>query len=86
MNHLKANPILLRGSPVAFSHDGQWLAAGSDDATVRLWSLDMDQVRAITCKVAGRNFTRAEWARYFSETAYPARQEDATCLQWPLKP
>jgi WD40 repeat protein len=80
-----ADPVVLRGqagsiSALAFSADGRWLVAGGWNGSVRLWLLQTEDLTELACRVAGRNLTRAEWARYFPEEAYRA-----TCPQWPLE-
>ena len=66
---------------VAFSPDGKTLASGGWDSTTILWDLDPQSWPINTCDRAGRNFTRAEWAKYF-----PNEEYRKTCEQWPWEP
>jgi WD40 repeat protein/energy-coupling factor transporter ATP-binding protein EcfA2 len=63
---------------LAFSPDSKTLASGSDDGTIILWDINPESLAANACERAGRNFTRAEWERYFSNREYRK-----TCEQWP---
>jgi hypothetical protein len=63
---------------VAFSADGRWLVSGSDDDTMRLWIVSLEDLAEIGCRQVRRNLTRTEWAKYLPEQPY--RQ---TCAQWP---
>jgi WD40 repeat protein len=50
---------------LAFSRDATSLTTGDDSATVRRWNIAMPANPAATaCAIAGRTFTRAEWAQY----------------------
>jgi WD40 repeat protein len=66
---------------VAFSPDGKTLASGNGSNVPMLWHLDPQSWIEISCQRAGRNFTRAEWAKYFPNEDYRK-----TCEQWPLEP
>jgi WD40 repeat protein len=66
---------------VAFSPDGKTIASGSSDSGIILWDVDPNSWIAQSCQRAGRNFTRAEWERYFPNDEYRK-----TCEQWPLEP
>ncbi len=66
---------------IAFDPDGKMLASASASNTVILWDLNPQSWILKTCQRAGRNFTRAEWARYF-----PNEEYHKTCEQWALEP
>jgi WD40 repeat protein len=68
-------------SSLSFHPDGKTLASASYDTTIILWDLDPHSLIEIACRRASRNFTRAEWERFFPDQEY--RQ---TCQQWPLEP
>jgi WD40 repeat protein len=63
------------GEPVVLSHGGGGvlslavlpygrLASGGDDGNIKLWLVDEQKLIAALCLRAGRNLTKAEWARY----------------------
>jgi hypothetical protein len=43
--------------------DGR-LASSGDDGKIKLWLVDEQKLIAALCLRAGRNLTKAEWARY----------------------
>ena len=55
---------------LAFSADGQWLASGSQDATAGVWHVKLEDLINLACDTAGRNFTQAEWEKFFPGQAY----------------
>ena len=71
---IKLWPKEARGEPVVLSQgggvhslvvlpDGR-LAAGDDDGNIKIWLVDEQKLIAALCLRAGRNLTKAEWARY----------------------
>ncbi|MGW4687306.1 nSTAND1 domain-containing NTPase [Streptomyces sp. NPDC004244] len=56
-----ANPV----PAVAFSPDGNALATGGNDFTIRLWDTALDRVAARVCDSAHPRITRTQWAQYF---------------------
>jgi WD40 repeat protein len=62
---------------VDFHPSGKWLAIAGEDSTIRVWNVDMKELLENACKIAGRNFTKAEWDQYFPEDPY-----HMTCPQW----
>ena len=71
------NPVF----SVVFSPDGKTLASGDWNHNILLWDLDPQSWEEKSCQRAGRNFTRAEWEKYFPDEPY-----DETCQQWPQEP
>lgn len=78
---------------VVFTPDGKTLAAGSGNGSlgsgdVWLWDVGVDAWKALACRIANRNLTRAEWARYINpepftyDTIYV---KNPTCADLPLE-
>lgn len=65
---------------VASTRDGTAVYLGIGDAAVRRIELDPAKWSAMACAAAGRNLTRDEWARYFSNVD---ADYHATCPQYP---
>jgi hypothetical protein len=63
---------------MAFSPDSKTFASG--DSTVILWDIEVQSWEKKACQRVGRNFTQAEWVRYF-----PGEEFRKTCEQYPLK-
>jgi hypothetical protein len=76
------------GDPVVLQHDaavesvllsenGKWLISNTPPG-VYVWQWAIEDVRELACRLAGRNLTNDEWAKYIGETEY-----QKTCDQWP---
>jgi WD40 repeat protein len=65
---------------LAFSPDGRTLAAGSHDTTITLWTVDAESWTTAPCRIANRNLTPAEWARYFPSESYRQTCPDLDAL------
>jgi WD40 repeat protein len=59
---------------IAFSPDGQTLA--SDGRPINLWDLRRQAWTGAACRIANRDLTREEWARYLGTLDY-----QPTCSQ-----
>jgi WD40 repeat protein len=75
MANPQAEPVVLRGHgemviDLAFGPDSRWLVTGSRDNTARAWRVRQDDLMGLACLFAGRNFTDAEWKRYFPDDPY----------------
>jgi WD40 repeat protein len=85
------NPIELVTIPqdvqtyLSFEPNGQFLASyienfGETGKGISIWNLDPSFWIEVSCRRAGRNFTREEWKLYFPNETYRK-----TCEQWPLE-
>ena len=54
---------------VAFSPDGQTVAAGSADDMIRLLNLDVQQAIDRICATTGENLTPEQWGHYIPPVA-----------------
>jgi len=84
MDETQGSPRILRGHEgrvlsLTFNPNGQWLASGGADGTVRLWQIQLDSVIGQTCNFAGRNFTWEEWQRLMDQSTY-----QKTCQSLPI--
>jgi tetratricopeptide (TPR) repeat protein len=66
---------------VAFSPDGQTVATGSSDQTIRLWRVSVEPWATRACRVAGRNLSWDEWQHYLGDRPY-----QKTCPSLPIHP
>jgi WD40 repeat protein len=63
---LHKRPVL----SLALSPDGHTLASASYDGAVRISDIGASSWRQRLCAIAGRSFTRAEWAEFLPQHAY----------------
>ncbi|MCP4043055.1 MAG: hypothetical protein GY731_14055, partial [Gammaproteobacteria bacterium] len=67
--------ILLRGHrktvrQLSFNPQERNLATGSDDGSVRLWDIGLDELSERACAIAGRDLHADEWLRYIGKEDY----------------
>lgn len=55
---------------VAFSPDGQTLAAGSNDHNVWLWNLSIEDATQRICATTSNTLTPAQWNQYIPQLPY----------------
>jgi WD40 repeat protein len=55
---------------VAFSPDNRWVVTGSGDSTARLWLLQIEDLLALTHRIAGRNLSEEAWHTYLPGQPY----------------
>jgi WD40 repeat protein len=71
----------VQSESVTFNPDSTKLVSSVGTNMVTLWDMNPHLWLENSCQRAGRNFTRAEWQRYFPDEEYRR-----TCQQWPLEP
>ena len=64
--------------PIAFSHDGRILYAGSEGGGILAFDIGTHSLAQSLCTSAGRNLSVDEWHRFIPRVPYRA-----TCSQWP---
>jgi hypothetical protein len=65
---------------MAFSPDGKYLAMDFSYSPAVLWEAEPQAWIEQACRMAGRNFSQAEWQQYF-----PGEEYRVTCSQWPAR-
>jgi WD40 repeat protein len=75
------DPVVLRHDAsvdhVVLSENGKWLISDTQQG-VYIWQWSIEDVRDLACRLAGRNLTEDEWAKYMGAASY-----EETCEQWP---
>ena len=59
-----------RWGNVAVTPDGRNLAVAYEDGRIDIWPISLPALEQHACAVAGRNFTREEWARFVHGHSY----------------
>lgn len=86
-----ATGMALRGQTdfvvgTVFTADHQRLLTGTSDGVIRVWQLDLEQLRARACQIAGRNLSGEEWVQHFPETLWEDYQaRNGTCPEFSEK-
>ena len=60
------------------NNDGSAMVTGTTNGHAVAWDLDIADWADTACRLAGRNLTQSEWARYL-----PTEPYHTTCPQWP---
>jgi hypothetical protein len=60
------------------NNDGSGMVAGTTNGYAVAWDLDIAHWADTACRLAGRNLTQSEWARYL-----PTEPYHTSCRQWP---
>jgi DNA-binding beta-propeller fold protein YncE len=60
------------------NNDGSEMVTGTTNGHAVAWDLNIADWSDTACRLAGRNLTKSEWARYL-----PTEPYHATCPQWP---
>ncbi|HEV3330930.1 MAG TPA: hypothetical protein VG096_08115 [Bryobacteraceae bacterium] len=66
-----------------FDPSGSWVASGSQDGSIRLWSFDSERLLRDACQVVHRNLTGDEWNEYIGARPYrkpPCRASTPTLV------
>jgi WD40 repeat protein len=84
LHDIDSPPTILSGhekciQSVAFSPDSQFLASGSDDWTIRVWTVKAQQLADKISKKVWRNLNMQEWGEFVSRDLPYQR----TCLKLP---
>ncbi|NTU81203.1 MAG: hypothetical protein HGA45_17780 [Chloroflexales bacterium] len=72
--NLSFRPVVLREQTseirgAAITPDGKWLAIGGSGATLWLWPMQLDELKARACRAAGQNLSLAEWHQRYGQNA-----------------
>jgi WD40 repeat protein len=66
---------------VAFKANDKTLASGSQDGRIILWDVSLKSWQERACRIANRNFARAEWKQYIGDI----EPYSATCPDFPFE-